>query len=70
MATPRELAEITARRVSEQFAATGTLPPELIRSVQAQAWAKGRPISTDEVERQIREWVNARLEANDKKAAG
>lgn len=68
MATPpRDVAESVARRVTDEFRRSGVVPSELVRHIQASAWGRGKPVTRDVVERYAREWINARLEAEDRK---
>lgn len=55
----REQAERMARRVLDEYEASGTLPGPLVRSIQAKHVKRTGHIPTyAEVERQVRDWVN------------
>lgn len=67
MTQPREVSESVTKRVVDEFRRTGIVPPELVRHIQASAWKRGSTVTRDQVERYAREWVNSRLEAEDRK---
>lgn len=66
----REVAERTARRVLDAFAKSSALPGPLVRKIQAAHTRRTGHIPTyEEVEREVRAWVNEWLEQIDKGAS-
>lgn len=64
MKSERDVAASMEARVLEEFRRSGVVPPELTRHIQAAcARRSGHIVTTDEVERYCREWMNAKLEA-------
>lgn len=62
MATGREVAAAVTQRVEDEFRRTGLIAPELVRHIQASAWKRGSAVSTEDVERATREWIETRLQ--------
>lgn len=64
MATEREVAESMTARVLDTFRRDGIVPPELTRYVQAAAARRnGSIVTSTEVERYCREWMETKLAA-------
>ena len=63
--TLREQAELGALRVLDEYQRTGVLPRPVLRRMQAHAWANGRALTAEQVEREARDWFERVLAVDD-----